>query len=87
MDVSIATVKTGDLICSGRGRISHWKYANFVAWFNRGGIRSGSIPSHCDIVVQVSGNSVTTIGGNLKNTVLRSTKSKTSYAILLPLKR
>ncbi len=84
VDAKTASVKTGDLLCSGRKKTSNWKYANFVAWFNRGGIRSGSIRSHCDIVVKVSGNTVTTIGGNLGGTVKSSTKNKSSYAIVLP---
>ena len=85
LDAATATVKTGDLVCVGRGTKSGWSYADFVNWYNKGGNSyDDDVPAHCDIVVSASGNSITVIGGNLSDTVKRSTVSKTRYAIVLP---
>eukprot|EP00178_Gracilaria_changii_P027472 TRINITY_DN881_c0_g1_i1.p1 TRINITY_DN881_c0_g1~~TRINITY_DN881_c0_g1_i1.p1 ORF type:complete len:247 (+),score=20.28 TRINITY_DN881_c0_g1_i1:233-973(+) len=86
-NIDTSTVKTGDLACSGRGRIRSWNYSDFLTWYNNGGTSHDTIPTHCDIVVGVSGSTITVIGGNVNQRVTRDTVNKTTYAVLLPVTR
>ncbi|PXF48617.1 hypothetical protein BWQ96_01469 [Gracilariopsis chorda] len=86
-NIDSSTVRTGDLACSGRGRIGSWDYSDFLTWYNNGGTSHDTIPTHCDIVVAVSGSTITVIGGNVSQRVTRNTVSKTTYAVLLPVTR
>lgn len=82
-----STIKTGDMVCAGRGRVNSWKYANFRDWYRKGGIKHDSIPTHCDIVTNVNGNSITVIGGNVNQRVTRKTVAKSTYAVVLRVTR
>lgn len=84
-DIDSATIEAGDLACIGRSYVSDWSYSDFVDWYQDGA--SETIPTHCDIVVDVSDGSFETIGGNLGNTVQRRSRSTSNYAILLPVTR
>lgn len=84
VNIQTSSIKTGDLVCSGRGSISTWTFTNFRNWYNSGGISYRSIPTHCDIVTAVSGSSFTVIGGNVNQRVTKKTTGKSSYAVLLP---
>lgn len=83
-DISTSTVQTGDLVCTGRGDYASWTYSNFKNWYDGGG---GFVTTHCDIVVGVDGTSLTVIGGNLNDQVLKKDEVAADYAILLPVIR
>lgn len=84
-NLQTSTVREGDLVCTGRGSVGDWTYADFVDWYEDGA--TVKIPTHCDIVVGVSGSSFNVIGGNVGNTVTRRDRTKSNYAILLPVTR
>lgn len=81
LDATTADIKPGDLVCSGRGSSAGWTFQDFQNWHNAE--PRPTIPTHCDIVVAVAGNILTTIGGNLGDTVRQNVVPKTSYAVVL----
>lgn len=79
------TINTGDLVCYGGENnnmdIRDWNYSNFRAWADG---TAQSIPTHCDIVVDVvSETQIEIIGGNLGDSIQRYTASKSKYAVVL----
>lgn len=83
IDANGATAHEGDLVCSGRQHVSGWSYASFQNWYASGA--GQAIPTHCDIVVAVSGSTVTVVGGNVGDAVTQTTRALASYALVLPL--
>lgn len=83
VDVVTTVPKLGDLACQGvvGTETEGWTYQQFVNWANS---IYTTIPTHCDIVVEVDGNStMTLIGGNVGSQVKRFTVEQSTYAILL----
>jgi hypothetical protein len=65
-------VAVGDLLC--RHRPNRWTYSRWVRWHRD---REGGVPSHCDIVVAVSGDGrITYVGGNLGDALRRRTTAQ-----------
>jgi hypothetical protein len=52
--------RPGDLICTGRGSAARLRYDDLPA---------GRFPAHCDIVVDVTADQLTAIGGNVDDAV------------------
>jgi hypothetical protein len=50
----------GDLVCTGRGSAARLRYDDLPA---------GHFPAHCDIVVEVAGDLLTVVGGNVDDAV------------------
>lgn len=48
--------QVGDLVCTGRGAARNMRFEN---------LPTGSFPSHCDVVVEVSTSQLTVVGGNV----------------------
>lgn len=81
-DIDSAAIGGGDLVCAGRGSVADWTYSDFINWYEGGAEQK--IPTHCDIVIATSGSSFEVIGGNIGNTVTQRDRSKSDYAVLLP---
>ncbi len=80
-DISKSFPKLGHLACRGRTENYYsWKYSDFLVWSQR---KYAFISSHCDIIVDIQGDKITTIGGNLGDQVSKRTLRKSEYVVLL----
>lgn len=75
--------KPGDLICATRG--NH----GFIPVYDQapGVVLSGHSKLHCDIVVERNGNSLGVIGGNVRNSVSKTTIPLKANGLLQPTER
>jgi hypothetical protein len=66
VDIATYGPVTGDLICAGRGSGPR-DAAEFLRRLRE---ERGFFPSHCDVVVEIGVDTMTLIGGNVKNAVV-----------------
>lgn len=65
VDVANYAPVTGDLICAGRGSGPR----DATEFLRRLREETGFFPSHCDVIVEVRADTLTLVGGNVKNAV------------------
>lgn len=75
--------KPGDLICATRGN------NGFIPIYDMptGAVLSGHAKLHCDIVVEKSGNTLASIGGNVRNSVSKTIITLKPGGLLQPTER
>lgn len=75
--------KPGDLICATRGN------NGFIPIYDMptGAVLSGHSKLHCDIVVEKSGNTLASIGGNVRNSVSKTVITLKPDGLLEPTER
>lgn len=79
----IAKIQPGDIVCAGRAAIRDWTFQDFEHWHIQGGPMFKAITTHCDIVTAVKRSSITVVGGNVGQQIVKKTVTKSSYALLL----